>query len=67
MQIPVISKEEAKKFSGVWNCNGVAIIIDDVHCKFAADFANVILRSFVEQFMQQQAEAAKPKIQLVED
>ena len=67
MQIPTVTKEEAKKFSSVWNCNGVAIIIDDVHCKFAADFANVILRSFIEQYMRQQIEASKPKVQIVEE
>jgi hypothetical protein len=67
MQIPVVNKEEAKKFSGIWNFKGVAIVLDDVHCQFASDFANVVLKSFVQKLIQEQAEAAKPKIQLAEN
>jgi hypothetical protein len=67
MQIPVVSVNEAKRFSKAWSYKGVALVIDDPLCSFAADFANVVLKSFVQSFMQQQAEAAKPKVKIVED
>ena len=63
ISIPKVTKEEAKKFSNVWNFKGIAIIVDDVHCEFASNFANVVLKSFVENLMRQQAaEAEKAKI-----
>lgn len=67
MEVPVVSRAEAKRFSKAWSHNGVALVIDDAYCQFAADFSNVVLRSFVQSLMQQQAEAAKPKVKIVED
>jgi hypothetical protein len=67
MQVPQVRIAEAKRFSKAWSHNGVALVIDEPLCRFAADFANVVLKSFVQSFMQQQAEAAKPKIQVVKD
>jgi hypothetical protein len=64
--IPQVKLEEAKKFAQIWNYKGVALIVDDAHCQFAADFANTVLRSFVQQLQMQQAQAAQPKVQLVE-
>jgi hypothetical protein len=67
MQIPAVSREEAKRFSKAWSHNGVALVIDDPLCQFAADFANVVLKSFVQSFMQQQQANAKPKVQIAEN
>ena len=66
MEVPVVSRAEAKRFSKAWSHNGVALVIDDPLCQFAADFANVVLKSFVQSFVQQQVEAAKPKVKIVE-
>lgn len=64
MSIPVVQPVQAKEFGKVWTHNGVAIFMDDAHYKFAADFANVVLKSFVEEAQRKAAEAAKPKIVL---
>ena len=67
MQVPQVTRAEAKRFSKAWSHKGVALVIDDALCQYAADFANVVLRSFVQNLMQQQAEAAKPKVKIAED
>lgn len=71
MQPFKVTAEEAKKFSQVWNYKGLAMPLDEVHCEFAKDFANVVLKSFVEQMLAQAAaakkavaEAAKPLVTL---
>lgn len=59
--VPQVDINEAKRFSQVWENNGIAFVFDDVHLKFAADFANVCLRSAFQmvanQIMQAQAQA----------
>lgn len=71
MQPFKVTLEEAQGFSKVWNYKGLAMPLDDVHCEFAKDFANVVLRSFVEQMManakaakEAAAVAAKPLVSL---
>jgi hypothetical protein len=66
-----VTLNDAKDFSRVWTNRGVAIVLQDVHLQFAADFANVVLKSFIEtakQAQQAQVEAALkaslPKITL---
>lgn len=63
--IPQITKQEAEKFSKVWDYNGVQIPLTDPHFKFATDFANVVLKSFVLQ-CKAQAEAAVKAVQETE-
>lgn len=59
MQPFKVTIEESKNFSKVWNYKGLAMPLDEVHCEFAKDFANVVLRSFVEQMMANAAAAKK--------
>lgn len=54
-----VNQKDARDFSRVWTNRGVAIVLQDVHLQFAADFANVVLKSFIETAQQAQAEAAK--------
>lgn len=56
---PMVPPGEAKKFGAVWHHNGVNIILNDSHHKFAEDFANVVLRNFVLQCQAQAAAALK--------
>lgn len=56
-----LTKDDAKKFGQVWTHKGVAIFMDDTHYQFAADFANVAIRSFIEDAQRQAVEAAKKK------
>lgn len=71
MQPFKVTLEEATNFSKVWNYKGLAVPLDDVHCQAMTDFANVVLRSFVEQMManakaakEAAAVAAKPLVSL---
>lgn len=60
MAAPVfkVSTEEARQFSQVWTYKGLVVPLQETHTQFAADFANVVLRNFIEQ-CQQTAQAAK--------
>ena len=60
MQPFKVTVEEAKNFANIWTYKGLAMPIDGVYCEFAKDFANVVLRSFVEQ-MRANAKAVKEK------
>lgn len=64
-----ITAKDATQFSQVWRHNGIAIPMQDCHMQFAADFANIVLKSFIEDAQKARAaaiakaeEAAKPKI-----
>lgn len=54
-----VTIKDAKGFSNVWTAGGVAIPMQDVHLQFATDFANVVLRNFIQQA--NAAAAAKQK------
>jgi hypothetical protein len=60
VQIPKVDKSQVEGFAKVWNYRGIAIVMDDAHIQFAVDFANVMLRSFVQQV----AAAQKPAPQV---
>jgi hypothetical protein len=60
--LKVATKEAALAFAKQWKFKNIHHIVDDVHAQFAADFANIIVTSFVEQQMAKAAAAAAPKI-----
>jgi hypothetical protein len=49
---------EAQKFQSVWDFRGVAIPLPPEAAYFARDFANVVIRNFIE-LCQQQAKEKK--------
>lgn len=57
----LLTKEQAKDFGKRWTHKGVSIFMDDTHYQFAADFAVIVLKSFIENAQHQAAEAAKKK------
>ena len=59
MQIPQVNKDQVAGFAKVWTYKGVAILLNEMHIEFAKDFANVMLRNFVQQIAQQQMAAAQ--------
>ena len=59
LAFPQVPRGEAAKFAKVWNHNGVNIILQDSSLKFAEDFANVVLRNFVQSCAAQAAALAK--------
>jgi hypothetical protein len=54
-----VKQDQAEAFGKVWHHNGVNIILQDSHYKFATDFANVCLRSFIQMCQQQFVAAQK--------
>jgi hypothetical protein len=65
--LKIATAEQASAFAKQWKQwkhRNIHHIIDEVHANFAADFANVIVTSFVENQMKKAAEAAKPKVVL---
>jgi hypothetical protein len=71
MNIPKVTAAQAADFAKHWKTpGGVSIFTDNIHHQFTADFANVVLKSFVEDAQRvaakAAAEAAKPKIVLAQ-
>jgi hypothetical protein len=56
-----LTKDDAANFGKVWTHNGIAIFMDETHYKFAADFANIAVKSFIEDAQKAAAELAKKK------
>lgn len=57
-----VNKIEAEAFAKVWNRGGITILLDDNSVQFATDFANVVLRNFIEM-CQKQIQQAQEKTQ----
>jgi hypothetical protein len=49
LSYPKVEIAAAQGFGKVWHHNGIGIILADSHYKFATDFANVVLRNFIDQ------------------
>lgn len=71
MQPFKVKIDDAKNFAKVWTYKGIAIVLDEQHAQFAADYANVVLRNFIEMQVanfqakkKAEEEAAKPKVTL---
>jgi hypothetical protein len=62
MNIPRVTAAQAADFARHWKTpGGISIFTDDMHHCFSADFANVCLKSFVEDAQKHAAAAAKAK------
>jgi hypothetical protein len=64
MQMLKIDRKQVEGFAKVWTYKGVALCLNDAHIQFAADFAQQVLISFIENVKKQQMaamEAAKAK------
>jgi hypothetical protein len=51
---------DAQNFQKIWTNKGIAIVLPPEAAQFAMDFANVVLRNFIEMVKTQQAQEAKP-------
>ena len=59
MNIPKVTAAQAADFAKHWKTpGGISIFTDDMHHRFTADFANVVLKSFVEDAQRAAAKAA---------
>lgn len=66
MNVPKVTVAQAQQFARTWTCDGVAVILDAVHCRFAADLANAAVLGFVQQYARELLEAQKPKVVIAE-
>jgi hypothetical protein len=60
--LKVATVQQALDFAKQWKHRNIHHIIDEVHAAFAADFANVIVTSFVENQMAKAKAAAAPRV-----
>lgn len=62
MNIPKVTAAQVADFAKHWKTpGGISIFTDDIHHQFTADFANIVLKSFVEDAQKAAAAAAKAK------
>lgn len=52
MGYPQVTKEMADGFARAWDYNGIKMILDNTSRQFAMDFANIALKSFVDDLAQ---------------
>ncbi len=65
--LKIATQQQASAFAKQWKYRNIHHVFDEVHAQFAADFANVIVTSFVEQQMAKAKAAAAPKIVSTEE
>jgi hypothetical protein len=65
--MPQVGPQEAKNFSSKWTYKGLAVIMDEAHLQFSTDFANCVLRSFIEHCQQQAFMQAKAQEKLLQE
>lgn len=53
---PIIKKEQTAAFAKAWDRSGIKMILDDTSVQFATDWANIVLKSYVDDAL---AKAAK--------
>lgn len=57
---PTVNPNDVRGFAQAWDCNGIKMLLDGTSLKFAVDFANTVLRSYVDDLVAQ-AQAYKVK------
>lgn len=62
---PKVVPGDVKGFSKAWDLNGIKMILDSTTLQFAVDFANVVLKSYVDNLIEnaQKLKAAKTAAQ----
>lgn len=54
-----VNKSEAEAFAKVWTYQGVSIPLSESAIQFSTDFANIVLRNFIDVCQQQVQERKK--------
>lgn len=58
---PEVVAADVEGFARAWDCGGIKMILDATSKKFAVDFANTVLRSYVIELRAKAALALKAK------
>ena len=59
MGYPTVEKKQTQAFAKAWDKSGIKMILDDTSIQFATDYANIVLKSFVDDL----AASARKKLQ----
>jgi hypothetical protein len=59
--IPRVTEAQTKAFSNAWDSGGIKVIMDATSIRFATDWANIALASFVAQIAQDMAKRIEAK------
>ena len=57
-----VSEAQTKSFAAAWDSGGIKVIMDNTSIKFACDWANIVLKSFVADMAAQVAKVAEAKL-----
>lgn len=49
--MPGVTLDATRAFSKAWDSGGIKILLDETALRFATDWANIVLKSFIEQQM----------------
>lgn len=63
---PKVVPNDVHGFARAWDMRGLKMILDNTSLQFAVDFANTVLRSYVDDLVQK-AQAQKAKQTVVPD
>ena len=59
--IPKVTEAQTRAFSNAWDSGGIKVIMDATSIRFATDWANIALQSFVAQIAQDMAKKVAAK------
>lgn len=59
--IPKVTEAQTKAFANCWDSGGIKVIMDATSIRFATDWANIALQSFVAQIAQDMAKKVAAK------
>jgi hypothetical protein len=57
-----VNETQTKAFSMAWDSGGIKVIMDATSIRFATDWANIVLKSFVADMAAQVAKVAEAKL-----
>ena len=61
--IPRVTEAQTKAFANAWDSGGIKVIMDATSIRFATDWANIALKSFVAEIAKDMAKKIEAKKQ----
>jgi hypothetical protein len=62
IKYPTVNPADVKGFAQAWDCSGIKMVLDNVSMRFAVDFANVVLKSYVDDLVVSASKVRAAKI-----
>ena len=59
--IPRVTEAQTKSFANAWDSGGIKVIMDATSIRFATDWANIALKSFVAEIAKDMAKKIEAK------